>query len=106
MDEATRFAIPGSSVTVSYNLSTAVTRKRTDTNGVARFGGWVGRARRVPHSLEVSAEGFVDASATVQLQPGKLTSVSVMLKRAAPRPSPLPSLGIDSRRILSVESGS
>ena len=39
-----------------------------------RFGGWSGKAKRVPHTLLVSAEGYEEASMTMQLEGGGKTT--------------------------------
>ena len=41
------------------------------------FGGWVGRGRRVPHEVSVSAAGYEDAVAHVQLEAGASLAATI-----------------------------
>ena len=58
-----------------------VTRKITSTaDGSMRFGGWAGRRAPAVHALNVSAQGFrTNASALVQLRPGRVVEAEVYL---------------------------
>ena len=58
-----------------------VTRKLTSTaDGLMRFGGWAGRRAPAVHALNVSAQGFrTNASALVQLRPGRVVEAEVYL---------------------------
>ena len=81
-DATSQSAVDNSVVTVVYNGSTHVTRKRTDAMGVARFGGWVGKARRAPHTVSVAAPGYEEARLDVQLRAGETVSVSLKLVKS------------------------
>eukprot|EP01052_Picozoa_sp_SAG31_P044151 SAG31_NODE_7596_length_1644_cov_1.820712_2_plen_227_part_01 len=63
--------VADAAVTVVWNGSTAVTRKQTGAGAqgnTVSFGGWVGKSKRAAHTIFVSAVGYEDATATVQLK--------------------------------------
>ena len=68
---------------VSYNKTSHVTRKRTSHDGTFAFGGWVGRARRAPHTIVLTAAGFADATTDVQLIAGGSTPFVVRMTPVA-----------------------
>ncbi len=60
--------VSGAIAVVQYNSTTHVTRKHTDSHGKFSFGGWTGKARPAAHTVVVSAPGYEQGSATVQLK--------------------------------------
>lgn len=78
-------AVEGAVVTVVYDGSTAVTRKQVGVAGSSgdsvSFGGWVGKGKPAPHTVSVTAAGYEDASARVQLQARQTVDVSITLKK-------------------------
>lgn len=68
-------------VTVKYNGTTAVTRKKAGASGVS-FGGWVGKHSPVVHTISVTAAGYKNISTQVQLKAQQTVSVVVDMKSA------------------------
>jgi hypothetical protein len=82
--------VAGANVTVHYTGGTAhtspasrpgvlVTRRVSNAEGAVQFGGWAGRAAAVPHTVAVSALGFVPTTHTVQLRGMGHVEVTVKL---------------------------
>jgi hypothetical protein len=69
------------SSTTGVGAGTAVTRKQTSADGSISFGGWIGKSQLAKHGVFVSAAGYEDATATVQLKAGQTVSLSVKLKK-------------------------
>ena len=79
LDASTHQPVPNATAVVVYGSSTHVTRKISDSNGSFSFGGWVGRARPVPHSATVSARGYETLTKVVAVRARRSTSTVLYL---------------------------
>jgi hypothetical protein len=85
LDASTHQPVPNATAVVVYGSSSHVTRKISDFNGSFSFGGWVGRARPVPHTATVFARGYKTLTkATVAVR--ARSSTSTVLYLTAERP--------------------
>lgn len=82
-------AAPNATAVVVFGGATHVTRKAINADGSFTFGGWVGKKKKTPHTVKVTAVGYQNAVATIQLEAGKTVQVAVKMK-AMSSTSPAP----------------
>jgi hypothetical protein len=79
VDAKTQQPIADAVATVTLRGS-HVARKNTSAAGRFQFGGWVGKAAPLAHTVAVVAEGYEAVSATVQLRPQAVTNATVVMR--------------------------